>query len=222
MRWFLYIQLLVAFGISAAAQTALPEHCPTISVTGPAGITRPGELITFSSNPPLKDINGLRFHWAISAGTIEKGDGTPEIAVRTTREMNNINVTATVEISGLSDGCPRVASETAAVSSGFHPMLIDEFGKLPLNDVRGRLDTFFGELSSHTDQVGVIILHFAERTSESKLQQRKKIIENHIKLRRFPRNRILIFRRASEWENTQLYRMPPWAVDPYCSECEKY
>lgn len=220
-KLFTLAAFTIAFVSIAFGQSEKSAACPKISVTGPAGITQPGEKMIFTSNPLIKESEGVSFRWMVSEGSIEKGQGTQVIEVRTTREMNNSNVTATVEVSGLAVGCSHTASETAAVSSGFHPVILDQFGKLRPNDLRGRLDFFFTELFSEKDQVGVIILQYQNGSSKSKLLQRKQLIETHAKVRRLPRNRIVFLQAPSSGEVTQLYRIPASLVDVICSDCTR-
>jgi hypothetical protein len=100
--------LAMAFVPAVIGQTETPANCPKISVTGPPGITQPGDSMEFKAIMPLNSTDRLTFQWTISAGTIESGQGTAVIKLRTTREMNNSSVTATVEISGLPKDCPGV------------------------------------------------------------------------------------------------------------------
>jgi len=175
--------LAMAFVLAVIAQTETPASCPSISVTGPAGITQPGDSMEFKAITPLNNTDRLTFQWTISAGTIERGQGTQEIRVRAPRDLNNsiaITVTASVEISGLPKDCSRTAFEYAAVSSGFHPALIDEFGKLPANDIRGRLDAFLQEVTNNKKQVGFIALYFQRTKGEARLKQRLDLIVRHI------------------------------------------
>ena len=70
--------------------------CPTLSVSGPAGLTNAGDTMTFTASAS----GDLTYNWTVSAGTIESGQGTPSITVRTAAGMEGTNVTATVKIGG--------------------------------------------------------------------------------------------------------------------------
>lgn len=190
-------------------QAESPAKCPSISVVGPPGITRPGESLTFSTGTPFGNNEGLSFHWTVSAGTIIKGEGTQVIEVQSTREMNNTRVTATIDISGLPKDCPRSASEAAAVSSGFHPTLVDELGRLPVREIRERLDLFLSELLANKDQVGFIVISQPENVPKGRLEQRLRIIKNHIfTFRKFPNDRVVILSDKGRIESTKLWRLP--------------
>ena len=193
----------------------LPCQCATIGVTGPAGITQPGDTMTFTANVTGGSASNLTYNWTVSAGTIESGQGTPSITVRTTREMANTSVTATVDVGGQDEACqcPRMANETAGVAPAPEAVLIDEFGKMPNDDIRGRLDTFFAELSNNPNNQGYIIIYGTDR----EIAAREKLITNHIAFRNFDRSRITIVRGGTHESGTvytKLYRIPPGANNP--------
>ncbi len=93
--------------------------CATLSVTGPAGITAPGQTMTFTANSS-GGTGDRTYNWSVSSGTIESGQGTPSIVVGTTSDMADSTVTATVEIGGqeASCNCPTEASDTGVISAG--------------------------------------------------------------------------------------------------------
>ncbi|MGE0656237.1 MAG: hypothetical protein AB7P09_11495 [Pyrinomonadaceae bacterium] len=207
----------------AIAQAEPEPDCPAVDVIGPAGITQPGDTMTFTVAPKLKTVTGLGFHWITTSGVIIKGQGTTQIHVQTTTEMHNTSVTATVDISGLATGCRSSASETSFVSFGWHPIVIDEFGKQPAFDLKTRLDTFLTAVADNKGQVGVIILQYPKSSPKGELQRRIRRIEKHIfGLRRFPRERIVIFLKIGEMEYSKLYRIPPGEVEYICPECKMY
>jgi len=189
--------------------------CPTLSVSGPAGITSPGETMTFTATAAGGTQANITYNWSVSAGTIESGQGTPSITVRTTRDMAGSSVTATVEIGGLDPACncPRTASETAGVAPKPDAVMIDEFGKMPNDDIRGRLDIFFAELSNNPGNQGYIINYGTPK----EIAAREKLITNHINFRKFDRSRITIVNGGASPDGTvrtKLYRIPPGADTP--------
>ena len=192
-----------------------PCECASIDVSGPAGITQPGETMTFTANVSGGTASNLTYNWTVSSGTIEAGQGTPSITVRTTREMANTSVTATVDVGGQDPACncPRGDSETGGVAGFPDAILIDEFGRMPNDDIRGRLDTFFAELSNNPDSQGYIILYGTDR----EITARERLITNHINFRNFDRSRITIVRGGTHPDGTvytKLYRIPPGAENP--------
>ena len=124
------------------------------------------------------------------------------------------NVTATVEIGlDVDCGCQKSASETAPVAPKPEAVLVDEFGKLPNDDIRGRLDTFFTELSNNPNNQGYIINY----GSDKEIAARERLITNHIAFRNFDRSRITLVKGGASADGeprTKLYRIPPGADNP--------
>jgi hypothetical protein len=192
-----------------------PCECATIDVSGPSGITQPGDAMTFTANVSGGTASNLTYNWTVSAGTIESGQGTPSITVRTNRDMANSTVTATVNVGGQDPACncPTEASETGGVAPNPEAVAIDEFGALPADDIRGRLDNFFAELANNPNNQGYIIIYGTER----EMNTRERLINNHITFRSFDRSRITIVRGGVHPNGTvytKLYRIPPGAENP--------
>jgi hypothetical protein len=187
-------------------------ECPTLSVTGPAGITPPGDAMTFTAN--VVGGPSVTYNWSVDRGVIESGQGTPSISVRTSREDAGQNVTATVTLGGLDPacGCPSSASETAPVDRNPEPILVDEFGALQNDDIRARLDEFFIQLQNNPTNQGYIINYGTDRD----IAARERLILNHITFRKFDRSRITLVRGGDTGSgpNTKLYRIPPGAENP--------
>ena len=188
--------------------------CGTLSVSGPAGVTEPGSTMTFTANLSGGTSSNVTYNWSVSAGTIESGQGTPSITVATTREMAGSSVKATVNLGGLDPACncPNEASETASVIDNPKAVLVDEFGKLTADVIRGRLDAFFAELSNNPNNQGYIINY----GSAKDIAASEKLITNHINFRKFDRSRITLVRGGDTGEGTKtrLYRIPPGADNP--------
>jgi hypothetical protein len=184
-----------------------PCTCPTISVTGPSGVVLPGTPMTFTANVSGGTAENITYNWTVSAGTIESGQGTPSITVSTTG-LQSTNITATVEISGtgLCAECTRTDSETGIVQGPEPLRPFDTFGPLPNDDVRGRLDNYFVALRNDPTARGYIVIDGPERDAA----RRETLIRNHMRLRRFPTDRITIVRGdASAGEIfTRLYVIP--------------
>jgi hypothetical protein len=104
------------------------------------------------------------------------------------------------------------ASETAPIAAAPEAVLIDTFGKLPNDEIRGRLDTFFAELQHNPNNQGYIINYGTDK----EIAAREKLITNHIAFRKFDRSRITLVRGGDTGEGptTKLYRIPPGAANP--------
>src|SRR3954454_12815274 len=117
--------LLTAFLVPVFGQTEPPAVCPTISVSGPDGIVMPGDTARYVVNVKGQaEYPGLEYRWTLSDGKIISGQGTAAIDIQQPNEA----VTATVEVIGLPNDCPNVASETVACTlQAPVPIKLDEF-----------------------------------------------------------------------------------------------
>ena len=189
-------------------------NCPSLSVTGPAGITQPGETMTFTANVSGGTQDNITFNWTVSAGTIESGQGTPTITVRTTPDLAGGNVTATVNLGGLDPNCPctTTAQETAPVAERLRPEEVGEFGRLSADEIRARLDEFFARIQANPNAQGYIINYGTDR----EITQRERLITSHITLRRFDPARITMVRggNTGEGPRTRLFLVPQGAENP--------
>lgn len=90
--------------------------CPALAVTGGRNITA-SESLVFTANVAGGTGAEISYKWTVSQGEIVKGQGTPQIKVKTTPEMTG-EITATVEIDGsrLCALCPRTDSETVSIT----------------------------------------------------------------------------------------------------------
>ncbi|MFN0141790.1 MAG: hypothetical protein ACKVQW_17080 [Pyrinomonadaceae bacterium] len=130
-------------------------ECVSIGVSGPSGITNPGDSMTFTAN--VGGGGDYTYNWTVSNGTITSGQGTSSITVATTKGMAGQNVTASVSVGGLCPECPREASETAGVAPPIPVTQIDEFGKAPDDDVKARVDGLYTQLNNNPTAQGYII-----------------------------------------------------------------
>ena len=196
--------------------------CPSIKVIGPSGITSIGDSMDFRLESDT-DLKGLRFNWSVDLGLIEKGQDTPAISVQTSRELQGQTVTAKVSVTGLPAGCESSFSETGPIDTvPGCTMPSDDFGKLPANDVRARLDAFFLELmnSAPADR-GIIIITRAKDEPLGESHPRVRLITKHIEFRNFDPARLEFYFEIDEGDlRTQLWRVPPGAddFDP-CTSC---
>ena len=119
--------LLLAVAGAPIGQDNSSTKCPTISVTGPAGVWLPGEEISFLVSVDGSLSEKLSYRWSVDKGKIVMGQGTKMIAV-TTPIGSYQPIVATVEVKGIAAGCSKLASETAT-------MVIDAFDPILLGDV---------------------------------------------------------------------------------------
>lgn len=113
-------------------------------MSGPAGLIYRGDPAIFALNPDL-NFKDLKFHWTVSSGTIVSGQGTPVIEVDSDLNSSVESIIATVEVSGLPEGCKNLASEVAGIKFPGDPVVIEEYGKVSPAIERERLDVVAAE-----------------------------------------------------------------------------
>ena len=190
----------------------LPQ-CPTISITGPAGITQPGDKFVFTGTVEGDVPTNVSFQWEVSGGRIVEGQGTLRMSAYADWKQGGANVTATLNVLGLPSGCPKSASESGGAMCMCQSVLLDEFGKLASGAIKKKLDVLFAELDKNPNDQGYIILYGTEKEMNS----RERLILDSIKFRSFDRPRITIARGGAHPAGTiytKLYRVPPGADNP--------
>lgn len=189
-------------------------ECPSISVTGPAGITNPGSTMTFTANVSGGTQGAVTYDWTVDNGTIESGQGTPSITVSTTSDMAGQNVNAVVNVGGIDPdcGCTTEAREIGSIGTPPQSELVNEFGALSNDEIRAQLDNFFADLSNNPNDQGYVINYGTSR----QIAARERLITNHINFRGFDRSRITLVQGGDTGDGvrTRLYRIPPGAENP--------
>lgn len=213
MKLLLSSAIVIAFVAAAGF-----SQCPVISVSGPSGLTQPGENMEFRVDAGVVGPK-LTYSWSVTAGTIIEGQGTDRIKVNTDRSIAGTNVTATVSIEGLASSCINSASGTALVDMGIACGLsIDDWGKLKPNEERGRLDAFLNELANNPTNQGIITLRITSRERLDSGNARVQFILKHLRFREFDANRVWFALELSEEPRTVLWRVPSGADVP-CDKC---
>ena len=189
-----------------------PCVCPSITVTGPAGLTSPGDTLTFTANGGNSNTT---YSWTVSAGTIESGQGTPSITVSTTRDLTESNVIATVEIGGFDPSCtscPTTASETAGITPVRDPEEIDSFETLPNDEIKARLDSYFSRVQNDPNAQGYIINYGTPR----EITRREKVIRDYIRFRSQDASRFTIVNGGDQGTGvrTRLFLVPAGVNPP--------
>lgn len=187
--------------------------CPSLSVDGPAGITAPGQTMTFTANVSGGTQSNVTYNWSVSAGEIVSGQGTSSITVATTREMANGNVTATVGLGGLcAENCDKSASETAGVGGFPEPEAVDEFGTAVDDDVKARVDNFYIRLNNDPNAQGYIINYGTPK----EVARREAQIKKAINFRKYDMSRVTMVNGGDQGTgvNTKFYIVPPGAETP--------
>jgi len=189
-------------------------ECPSISVSGPAGITNPGDTMTFTANVSGGSQDAVTYNWTVSAGTIESGQGTPSITVRTTAAEAGGNITATVNIGGLdpSCNCTPTASETAGVAPKPTANLVETVGKATNDDIKARVDNWYTLLNQNPSSQGYVINY----GTPAQIKARRAQITNAIRFRNYDPTRITFVDGPDNGTGieTRFYLVPPGADNP--------
>jgi hypothetical protein len=214
------VMTFCVFVIDLIAQsTDVPKTngCPVIGVTGPAGITNPGNLAWFEVSIAPDTFPNLIFDWKVDGGNVDEGQATKKIGVRYTMDMQGTTVTASVEIKGLPDGCPYSASESVPLIICSLAVLLDEFS-VPINSIdTERLKIAATNLSTYTNDQMYIVEYFPTRTRKQVVDRKLNLLRNHlVRSLKFDPSRVTIVAAASDDDRlrTRIYRIPPGAPNP--------
>ena len=145
---------------------------PGLSVSCP-DVVNPGVPVTFTVN--VGEAPGdakLTFNWVVSAGTITSGQGTTSITVDTTGVVANGVVTATVEVGGLPESCPKSTSCTSAIPQSIFHDKVDEYGNIKFADEKARLDNLAIELQNVPEFVGYLVGYGGRRSRRGEASRR--------------------------------------------------
>ncbi len=208
-------------GVCAAPKTATVEivdcpdcipdvcECGTLEVTGPPTTVEPGETMTFTARLTGGDEENVTFNWSVDKGRIIGSSTGSSITVDTTG-LREETVTATVTTSSSCPECGAEGTETGVVGGPEPPERFDEFGNIPNNDVRNRLDLFFVELQNRPDATGYIVNY----GTANQVARRERLIRDHMRLRNLPSDRIVFVNGGVESQiRTRLWIVPAGA-DP--------
>jgi len=189
--------------------------CASISVNGPAGVTSPGETMTFTANVSggSQDV-ALTYNWTVSAGEIVSGQGTPSIVVRAPADGSVTNITATVDVGGqrADCNCPRTGSETAGVAPRPVATEVDTFGKLPNDEVKARVQNFYTQLANNPTSQGYVVIY----GTPAQIAATRKQITNAITFLKLDPSRVTFVDGGDKGTGpeTHFWLVPPGATPP--------
>lgn len=162
--------LLTALALAALptprrADAARPaRQCPAVKVSCPDSVTAAnvGGMEFKAVVEPAVHGRRLTYDWRLSAGNIAGGQGTVSLKADATG-LAGQTVTATVEVSGLPEGCERTAACTTLVLSDIIGCGFDEYGGIRFDDEKARLDNFAIELMNDPKGRGYFICYGGRR-----------------------------------------------------------
>ena len=188
--------------------------CPTLSLTGPAGIPKPDEPISFTANLSNEaEKYNLKYKWTVSGGEIIEGQGTSTSKVLQ-KELGG-NLTVTIEIIGLPKDCANTASETAGTDCSFPiPKLIDEFTDSIAQKDKTRFDKIATDVKGDpTTQLYVLAWHFKNSPQET-VKRKEQDIFDSLTAAGIEKDRITLVFDFAERESIQFWIVPAGATPP--------
>jgi hypothetical protein len=197
------------------------SDCPTISMITPAGVTMVGETMFFRVDVSDNSArHPLRYKWEVLNGEITDGQGSDQI--RVIAKVNGVNVTVSVRIKGLPKQCENSASEIAPVAIGPSVEPVEDYGEIPWDEERARLDNIMIILLNNPKSQAFFYVKIAEK--ETKEDAKKHITEilKHFKFRDpdFDRGRLTFALEKSEYHGVVVGIFPDGADLPDCQDCE--
>jgi len=186
--------------------------CPTVDVSGPSGVTNPGDTMTFTASV---NASNATYNWSVSSGEIISGQGTPSITVSTTRDMQGSNVTATVNVTvdrGTGcDTCNLSDSETAPVAP-IRELTPTIQGEGPADDVKAYIDGLYTQLGNDPNATGYIINY----GTPAQIARRERDIKKAIAFRKYDASRVTIVNggNTNEGTVTKYYVVPAGFENP--------
>ena len=211
----LSVFLLLALSSAVSAQT--PLTCGIVDVDGPAEVV-PGTALVFSARLTGMTHTTPEFKWKVSAGTITGGQGTEVITVDTAG-LSDVEVIATVELSGAPLGCKGSGSRTTRIKEIIACGLpFDQYGDLKFNDEKARLDNFAIQVTNEPLSIGVILMFAGKETFEKETAERLDRAKSYlVNVRKIDSNRIVTVDCGFTQDLTiTLYVAPPGAPPPPC------
>lgn len=203
----LTIAILLSHPPSAYGQDVASLDCPRLEVIGPRGIISLNEPATFVLQSEQDFPEAYKYEWSVENGTITRGQGTRVVEI--VAHLRGTNIQATVTVAGFPAHCSNIASEIVGVESQIQWHATDEWGELPNDDQRGRLDLFFAELSNNPSHMGLIFIDAENQATE---RRRLKLVLDHARFRKFDKSQLLFCLGRSDWNQTRVFRLPPQLV----------
>ena len=204
--------LAFAFCFSAFAQANVTSPCPTISITGPAGIAQPNESILFTLAIDEKAKNyDIKYNWTISRGKIVGGQGTTILSVL---PNPGEGVTAVIEISGLPDNCINTASESYMYCVGIQPTQIDVFSEPFTSIDKNRITEIFRAINNDPTSQLYIIFRHKEKTSLNMANQKEREISNSLIKVGLANDRLTSITAFGQTESIEFWLVPAGATPP--------
>jgi len=210
--------LILFFCVVTFPQTNETSPCPTINLSGPAGIPDADEPIVFTAalSKGAEKFN-LKYVWTVSTGEIIEGQGT--LALKVLQKDLYETLTASLEIIGLSKQCVSTVSETVSICRPLNFVQVDEFSIPAFRIEKARLDNLRTELNNNPNATAYIIEHFKKKTSRQAITQKNEAIADYLKRNGVGTDRFVLLNALTGENLTQFFIVPAGAMPPTCEDC---
>jgi hypothetical protein len=144
---------------------------------------KPDQLAEFNAYIRGADAEAkIVYRWSVSNGTIQKGQGTPRIAVSGFGDY----ISVTVEIDGFPKGCPNTSSCTQVWCPPPISRFYDKYGDMAFKHEKPLLDKFTLELEDNPGSQGFLVAYGqkldSRRVTEVRLERAKAYLINEGKI----------------------------------------
>lgn len=214
----LSVFLLLTLASTVSAQT--PVTCGIVGIDGPDRVEPNTTLYFKVRTTGMLHTTKPEFRWTLSVGTIMSGQGTDQISVDTFG-LGGQNVTATVELSGVTLGCNGSASITTEVEP---PPIgcgrpFDEYGDINVEDEKARLDSFVIQIFNIPLSSGYILMTAGQKTYRNEATQRLNRAKSYlVNVRDIDPSRIVTVDCGFTQDLIiKLFIAPPGVTPPTCS-----
>ncbi len=212
MRKILFASIFVlGFCFGAFGQDS---PCPTISVIGPASVVMPKENVNFTANVGGETGNlELKYFWSVDKGKIIEGQGTTVVTIG--EIPLDSTLTATVEIKGLPENCPKIASETMLTPHGpTRPIEIEQLKTSASQLDKVKFDKLIVALKDEPTTTAYVIIYTDEKTSSKKLRRKEQQIRKYLSEKNVPADRFIIVAGGGGGDLMRLFVVPAGAEPP--------
>lgn len=213
---YVLIVIVISFSCLGAYAQNNTVECPKIELFIPKQPLTPEQPVVFSLKVGnTEDKLDLRYFWVIRGGTILKGYGTTQLEFSANDEDNGSNLTVAVKVTGLPNNCPDTVSAFVPVNSLPIGEPIDSFGKLSIEKLRERLDSYLPAIQNdRANSEGLIHLVFDKNERRrDKLTHLMNVLA-FLDFRKFDKTRITFAISEGNRQATVLWIVPQGAKFP--------
>ncbi|MCW5961884.1 MAG: hypothetical protein KIS76_17110 [Pyrinomonadaceae bacterium] len=216
------MKLIYSILISAALSFTAFSQCPEFKVVENSGMIDAGETVTFAAVfPDNFSLKNLSLEWSVNQGKSYDGDGTTQIRVITTKDMEGSNLVATLRVTGLPSNCVSTASETVIIKSIPTLEPLRTFSEVSWQDEFSYMDSLIFRLSNDPNSRGYIQFYVKRTDDINKVSKRINELFDHVDRRKFNRNLIFFDVCAVDESLTIHWTVPDGADVPEMGDCEK-